>query len=98
MRIDYLFPVLTLAGLTGGCGHHHDDKEWTKEDLAELEAKWGFDVSSLSYFFLLYIYSPSDSGHSVASAHSRTSIMLNVLRSLLSPMTLPLSALRLTQL
>ncbi|KNB01270.1 hypothetical protein FOXG_04547 [Fusarium oxysporum f. sp. lycopersici 4287] len=35
--------VLPLAGLTIGCNHHHDDKKWSAEELAELEAKWGFD-------------------------------------------------------
>jgi agmatinase len=44
MRFDYLLSVLPLAGLTLACNHHHDDKKWTAEELAELEAKWGFDV------------------------------------------------------
>jgi agmatinase len=51
MRINQLLAVLPLAGLTLGCGHHHDDKEWTAEELAELEAKWGFDVWSFFSHF-----------------------------------------------
>ncbi|KAG4267306.1 agmatinase [Fusarium proliferatum] len=43
MRFDHLLPVFTLAGLALGCNDHHDDKKWTAEELAELEAKWGFD-------------------------------------------------------
>ncbi|KAJ4069278.1 hypothetical protein NW753_000157 [Fusarium oxysporum] len=43
MKVNHLLPVLPLAGLTFGCNHHHDDKKWTAEELAELEAKWGFD-------------------------------------------------------
>lgn len=51
MRFDHLLPVFTLAGLALGCNDHHDDKKWTAEELAELEAKWGFDVSSLFLHF-----------------------------------------------
>lgn len=38
-----LLPV--IAGLVSGCGHdHHSDKEFTPEELAELERKWGMEV------------------------------------------------------
>lgn len=34
-----------IAGLVSGCGHdHHSDKEFTPEELAELERKWGMEV------------------------------------------------------
>lgn len=35
-----------LASLAAACGNHkHDDHEWTAEELAELEHKWGMEVS-----------------------------------------------------
>ncbi|KAF4123240.1 agmatinase [Geosmithia morbida] len=38
--------AVLLAGLSSGCGHHHDDdKVWTKEELDELERKWGHEWS-----------------------------------------------------
>jgi hypothetical protein len=34
-----------IAGLVSGCGHdHHSDREFTPEELAELERKWGMEV------------------------------------------------------
>lgn len=39
-----LLNLLSLAGLAAACAHDHDDKEWTKEELDELEAKWGYEV------------------------------------------------------
>ena len=34
-----------IAGLVSGCGHdHHSDKEFTPEELNELERKWGMEV------------------------------------------------------
>lgn len=39
-----LLNVLALAGLATACAHDHDDKEWTKEELDELEQKWGYEV------------------------------------------------------
>lgn len=45
MKTYSLLGALLFAGLCAGCGgDNHDDKEWTKEELAELEAKWGFEV------------------------------------------------------
>lgn len=45
MRTSSLLRLLALSGLSNACGHdHHDEKEWTKEELADLEAKWGFEV------------------------------------------------------
>lgn len=44
MKSATLLQLLTLGGLTTACNHQHDDKEWTKEQLDELEAKWGFEV------------------------------------------------------
>lgn len=44
MKSTTLLQLLMLGGLTTACNHQHDDKEWTKEQLDELEAKWGFEV------------------------------------------------------
>ena len=48
MKSAALMSLLLWSGLSAACGGHgdHDGKEWTKEELAELEAKWGFDVSA----------------------------------------------------
>jgi agmatinase len=36
-----------IAGLVSACGHdHHSDREFTPEELAELERKWGMEVWS----------------------------------------------------
>lgn len=40
--------LLAMAGLATACAHDHDDKEWTKEELQELEDKWGYEVCFLS--------------------------------------------------
>lgn len=45
MKSTALLSLLALAGLSAGCGHDHDDKEWTQEELAELQAKWGNEWS-----------------------------------------------------
>lgn len=38
--------ALVFASLAAACGNHgHDDHEWTAEELAELEFKWGMEVS-----------------------------------------------------
>lgn len=41
--------LLALASCAAACagGHHEDDKVWTKEELDELELKWGMEVSLL---------------------------------------------------
>lgn len=36
--------ALLFAGVCAACGGHDDGKEWTKEELDELEAKWGYEV------------------------------------------------------
>ncbi|KAH7243304.1 arginase family-domain-containing protein [Fusarium redolens] len=38
-----LLNVLALTGLATACAHDHDDKKWTKEELDELEQKWGYE-------------------------------------------------------
>ncbi|KAI7770240.1 hypothetical protein LZL87_002611 [Fusarium oxysporum] len=38
-----LLNVLALTGLATACAHDHDDKEWTKDELDELEQKWGYE-------------------------------------------------------
>lgn len=44
-----------LASLAAACGsHNHDDHEWTAEELAELERKWGMEVKQS--FFLLFLW------------------------------------------
>ncbi|CAM1502868.1 Fc.00g076440.m01.CDS01 [Cosmosporella sp. VM-42] len=46
MRTSTLLYLLSLGALSHACSHEgHDDKEWTKEELAELEAKWGYEWS-----------------------------------------------------
>jgi hypothetical protein len=46
LLIMKLLNLLTMAGLATACAHDHDDKEWTKEELDELEQKWGYEVCS----------------------------------------------------
>ncbi|RMJ12795.1 hypothetical protein BHE90_013213 [Fusarium euwallaceae] len=43
MKSSALLNLLALTGLASACAHDHDDKEWTKEELDELEAKWGYE-------------------------------------------------------
>ena len=49
MKSAALWSLLLWGGLSSACGGHgsHDDKEWTKQELDELEEKWGFEVSIL---------------------------------------------------
>lgn len=49
MRLTSLLLGCSSALLASACGNHGDDKEWTKAELDELEAKWGFEVSSRPY-------------------------------------------------
>lgn len=45
MRGAQLVAAAALASLAAACGNHaHDEREWTAEELAELEAKWGAEV------------------------------------------------------
>lgn len=45
MKWSSIASGVLLAGMVSACGHHHhDDKEWTKEELEELERKWGHEV------------------------------------------------------
>lgn len=42
-----LLVAFAFASLAAACGSHgHDDREWTAEELAELEFKWGMEVST----------------------------------------------------
>jgi agmatinase len=52
MKVTSLLPFLALAA-RGSCCGGHDDKEWTKEELAELEEKWGHEVSFLTPVFMM---------------------------------------------
>lgn len=46
MRSSSLWSVLLYSALAAACAHDdHDDRVWSKEELAELEAKWGHEVS-----------------------------------------------------
>ncbi|KAI5459986.1 arginase family-domain-containing protein [Mariannaea sp. PMI_226] len=45
MKCSSLLSLLALAGLSSACAHDHDDKEWTKEELEELDRKWGYEWS-----------------------------------------------------
>jgi len=44
MRPLTLLGSLLLSGVCLACGGHDDGKEWTKEELDELEAKWGYEM------------------------------------------------------
>lgn len=43
--------LLALVGSSYACGGHDDGKEWTKEELAELEEKWGFEVGDSTFVY-----------------------------------------------
>ncbi|OJJ52105.1 hypothetical protein ASPSYDRAFT_214807 [Aspergillus sydowii CBS 593.65] len=42
MKSATLLQFLALVACTAGC-NHHGDKEWTKEELDQLDAKWGYE-------------------------------------------------------
>ncbi len=46
MRSILLAVLAAGARLTRGCNHHGHDQDFTPEQLAELERKWGFEVCS----------------------------------------------------
>ena len=53
MRSGWAPVVLAaLASLAEACGghHKHDDRVWTAEEVAELEYKWGMEVSGEAFF------------------------------------------------
>lgn len=55
MRGTQFLTAAVLASLAGACGNHGaDGHEWTAEELAELEHKWGMEVSLLGPFFCLF--------------------------------------------
>lgn len=45
MKTTSLLSFMLYGALATACSHDHDGKEWTKEELQELEDKWGNDVS-----------------------------------------------------
>lgn len=55
------FVVAALASLAAACGNHaHDQREWTADELAELEHKWGMEVSCplvAPFFFFSFFFS-----------------------------------------
>lgn len=44
MKPTLLLDVLLFGVLSSACGDGHHGREWTEGELAELEAKWGFEV------------------------------------------------------
>lgn len=45
MKLNQLLSLLSLAaGLAAHQHHSEDEPEWTREQLDELEAKWGQEV------------------------------------------------------
>lgn len=52
MKTTSLLSFMLYGALATACNHDHDGKEWTKEELQELEDKWGNDVRS--YGFICY--------------------------------------------
>lgn len=53
--------LVALASLAAACGNHgHDGREWTAEELADLETKWGMEVRFChSYLFIKSSWHPS---------------------------------------
>ncbi|EHK21818.1 uncharacterized protein TRIVIDRAFT_151736 [Trichoderma virens Gv29-8] len=45
MKFVSLLHLLSFIGSGYACGGHNDEKEWSSEELAELEAKWGHEWS-----------------------------------------------------
>ncbi|KAK1523292.1 arginase [Colletotrichum paranaense] len=50
MKLTSLLLGCSSALLAAACGNHGDEKEWTKAELDELEAKWGFEVRRMDVF------------------------------------------------
>lgn len=76
MRTAVFLSWLFWGSLSAGCSHEkHDEREWTKEELAELEAKWGTDVRNHSTAFIkqdgILILEPF-SGHLLGLERLRT--------------------------
>lgn len=44
MKFVSLLHLLSFISSGYACGGHDDEKEWSNEELAELEAKWGHEV------------------------------------------------------
>lgn len=52
MRGIQILVAAALASLAAACGNHaHDEREWTAEELLELEQKWGAEVSQFYFQF-----------------------------------------------
>ncbi|KAM3512868.1 hypothetical protein MY11210_003498 [Beauveria gryllotalpidicola] len=43
MRASVLASLVLCTSLSLACGGHDDDRQWTEEELQELEYKWGYD-------------------------------------------------------
>ncbi|KAI5461818.1 arginase family-domain-containing protein [Mariannaea sp. PMI_226] len=43
MKVSILVKIIIFGTISSACNHHHDERDYTKEELAELEAKWGFE-------------------------------------------------------
>jgi hypothetical protein len=48
--------LAALASVAEACGghHKHEDRVWTAEEIADLEYKWGMEVSEPKRPFLLF--------------------------------------------
>lgn len=44
MKLASFIGTLVLLGSSYACGGHDDAKEWSREELEELDRKWGFEV------------------------------------------------------
>lgn len=94
--------LLALAGSAAhACGGHDDDddgKEWTKEELAELQAKWGHEARSPDKNSTgEKLANAPSSGRSAASGRLPTSTTSSASRARRKSTTLPSSARPLTR-
>ncbi|KAM0334142.1 hypothetical protein ACHAQA_001162 [Verticillium albo-atrum] len=54
---------LLSASLSTACSHDHDDdKVWSKEELEELERKWGFETRHSRHIMMILTHAPAFTG------------------------------------
>ena len=63
MRAAVLASLVLCAGLSLACAGHDDDRQWTKEELQELEDKWGYDVRCSPLLHRTAIYPARNEAH-----------------------------------
>lgn len=63
--------LAALASLAEACGghHKHEDRVWTAEEVAELEYKWGMEVSGREAFLLFTPFDKKPHSKSQACGH-----------------------------